>query len=79
MNYYLYGQGALQSLLGGEYAPGPLQFYHRNIPGFDGFYKGGYPSYNYDYIYGQGSPDVRKLFGLTQYPAAGVPQTSSNP
>jgi subtilase family serine protease len=79
VNYYLYTMGALQSLFGGVNAPEALQFYHRNIPGFDGYYKAGKPSYNYDYIYGQGSPDVRKLFGLEEHPAAGVPQTSSNP
>ena len=78
VNYYLYVLGALQSLAGGVNAPDELQFYHRNIPGFDGNYNGGYPSYNYDYIYGQGSPDVRKLFGL-KGPAAGVPQTATNP
>jgi subtilase family serine protease len=79
VNYYLYAMGALQSLFGGANAPEALQFFHRKIPGFDGNYNGGYPSYNYDYIYGQGSPDVRKLFGLEGYPAAGVPQTPSNP
>lgn len=79
VNYYLYAMGALQSLAGGVNAPKALQFYHRNIPGFDGYYNGGKPSFNYDYIYGQGSPDVRKLFGLEGYPAAGVPQTSTNP
>jgi len=79
VNYYLYTMGALQSLFGGVNAPEALQFYHRNIPGFDGIYNGGKPSYNYDYIYGQGSPNVRKLFGLEGYPAAGVPQTPSNP
>ena len=79
VNYFLYAQGALQTLVGGEHAPTPLQFYHRNIPGFDGFYNGGFPSFNYDYIYGNGSPDVRKLFGLRNYPAAGLPQTPSNP
>lgn len=79
VNYYLYAMGALQSLVGGVNAPDALQFYHRNIPGFDGYYNAGTPSYNYNYIYGQGSPDVRKLFGLRQYPAAGVPRTPSNP
>jgi subtilase family serine protease len=79
VNYFLYAQGALQSLAGGANAPDPLQFYHRNIPGFDGFWNGGFPSQNYDYIYGNGSPDVRKLFGLRGYKAAGLPQTPSNP
>jgi subtilase family serine protease len=79
VNYYLYTMGALQSLFGGANAPEALQYFHRNIPGFDGYYNAGKPSYNYDYIYGQGSPDVRKLFGLEEYPAAGVPQSRTNP
>jgi subtilase family serine protease len=79
VNYFLYAQGALQSLAGGTHAPEALQFYHRNIPGNDGFWNGGFPSQNYDYIYGNGSPDVRKLFDLRNYPAAGLPQTPSNP
>ena len=78
-NVYLYAAGALQSLAGGTHAPAALQFFHRGIPGFDGLYNGSSPSANYDYIYGNGSPDVRKLFGLTRYPAAGVPQTATNP
>jgi subtilase family serine protease len=79
VNYYLYAKGVEQTLFGGPKAPSPLQYYHRGIPGYDGYYHGGYPSANYDYIYGQGSPDVRNLFSLTQYPAAGVPQTKTNP
>lgn len=78
VNYFLYAQGALQSLTGGTHAPAALQFYHRGIPGFDGVYNGGFPSANYDYIYGNGSPDVRKLFGI-RGAAAGLPQTPSNP
>jgi subtilase family serine protease len=78
VNYFLYAQGALQSLAGGTHAPAALQFYHRGIPGNDGYWNGGFPSANYDYIYGNGSPDVRKLFGL-RGPAAGLPQTPSNP
>jgi subtilase family serine protease len=79
VNYYLYAQGAIQSLFGGDHAPAAFQFYHRNIPGNDGYWNAGFPSFNYDYIYGNGSPDVRKLFGLKNYPAAGLPQTPSNP
>jgi subtilase family serine protease len=78
-NYLLYAAGAAQSLAGGAHAPAALQFFHRNIPGFDGTYAGGQPSQNYDYIYGNGSPDVRKLFNMTRYPAAGLPQTPGNP
>ena len=79
VNYFLYAAGAIQTLFGGASAPASLQFFHRGIPGFDGAYNGNFPSYNYNYIYGNGSPDVRKLFGLTGYPAAGLPQTASNP
>ena len=79
INYFLYAAGALQTLAGGVNAPGSFQFYHRNIPGNDGLYNANYPSYNYNYIYGNGSPDVRKLFGLKGFPAAGLPQTPSNP
>ena len=60
-------------------APAALQFYHRVNPGFNGVYNDDFPSYNYNYVYGNGSPDVRKLFGLTHYPAAGVAQTATNP
>ena len=79
VNYYLYALAALQNRNGGASAPSALQFYHRNIPGFDGYWSGNQPNQNYDYIYGNGSPDVRKLFGMTAYPAAGTPQTPGNP
>jgi subtilase family serine protease len=79
VNYYLYASAALQTLAGGAKAPSALQFYHRANPGFNGVYYDDFPSDNYNYVYGNGSPDVRKLFGLTHYPAAGVPQTSTNP
>ena len=78
-NYYLYALGALQTLAGGTKAPAALQFYHRNNPGYNGVAPDSFPSYNYNYVYGNGSPDVRKLFGLTQYKPAGVPQTTTNP
>jgi subtilase family serine protease len=79
VNYFLYAAAAIQTLAGGVNAPGRLQYFHRKIPGFDGWYNGGFPSYDYDYIYGNGSPDVRKLFGFTNDPPAGVPRTPSNP
>jgi subtilase family serine protease len=79
VNYLLYAAGAIQTIAGGVNAPANLQFFHRNIPGFDGLYNANYPSFNYNYIYGNGSPDVRRLFGLTRYPPAGLPQTPSNP
>jgi subtilase family serine protease len=78
-NYYLYGAGALQTLAGGVHAPAAFQLYHRHNPGYNGVVPDSFPSYNYNYVYGNGSPDVRRLFGMTNRPAAGVPQTASNP
>jgi subtilase family serine protease len=78
-NYYLYAAGALQTLAGGVNAPAALQFFHRNNPGYNGVVSDSVPSYNYNYVYGNGSPDVRKLFGLTKYPAAGEAKTATNP
>jgi hypothetical protein len=34
---------------------------------------------DYNYIYGNGSPDVVNLFGLNPYGLAGTPQTATNP
>jgi subtilase family serine protease len=79
INPYLYAFGAIQTVAGGTRAPAALQFYRRNIPGFDGAYRDTYPSVNYNYIYGNGSPDIRKLFGFTNFQPAGVPRTPSNP
>jgi subtilase family serine protease len=78
-NYYLYAAGALQTLFGGTHAPAAFQFYHRDNVGYNGVVPDNFPSYNYNYVYGNGSPDVRKLFGMTAYPAAGMPQTPGNP
>jgi subtilase family serine protease len=79
VNYFLYAAGAIQTLVGGVNAPSAFQFFRRDIPGFDGYWNANYPSYNYNYIYGNGSPDVRKLLGLSFRPAAGQPQTPTNP
>jgi subtilase family serine protease len=79
INSYLYSLGAAQTKAGGVNAPAASQYYHRNIPGYDGVYKDTQPSQNYNYINGNGTPDVRKLFGLTGYAPAGLPQTPSNP
>jgi subtilase family serine protease len=79
INPYLYRMGQAQTLAGGVSAPASSQYYRRNIQGYDGEWTDTYPSKNYDYLYGLGSPDVRKLFGLTGFAAAGIPQTPSNP
>ncbi len=79
VNTYLYRAGAAQTAAGGVAAPPNKQYYHRNIPGYDGAWADTYPSQNYNYINGNGTPDVRKLFGLDAYGKAGIPQTPSNP
>ena len=79
LNSYLYSIGAAQTKAGGVNAPAASQYYHRNIPGYDGVYKDTQPSQNYNYLNGNGTPNVRKLFGMTAYAPAGVPQTPSNP
>lgn len=79
INPYLYTLGHAQTLAGGVAAPASAQFYHRNIKGFDGAYTDSEPSQNYNYLNGNGTPDVRKLFGFTNFAAAGVPRTPSNP
>jgi subtilase family serine protease len=79
VNTFLYSQGAIQTAAGGVSAPAAKQYFHRGQPGFDGIYNANFPSADYNYIYGNGSPDVAKLFGLTAYGLAGTPQTSTNP
>ena len=72
INPYLYTQGAAQS-------EGRASGYHQNIPGFDGKYLSTFPAPGYNYLVGVGTPDIRKLFGLTALAPAGVPQTATNP
>jgi subtilase family serine protease len=79
INTYLYQFGQSQTSAGGLNAPAASQYYRRNIQGSDGAWTAGYPTQNYNYLYGNGSPDIRQLFGLTGFSAAGVPQSASNP
>jgi subtilase family serine protease len=78
LNFTLYAAGAQQIAAGGASAPASSQFYHMNIPGYDGKYTAT-SGQGYNYIYGNGSPDVRNLFGLTSFDPAGTPRTISNP
>ncbi len=72
INSYLYAKGAAQTAGRGTY-------YNRKIIGFDGKYSSSTPSTGYNYIVGNGTPQVRSLFGMTALPAAGVPQSATNP
>jgi len=78
VNYYLYDRSLLQDLVGAGFAPPQFQYYHRNIPGFDGLYHTDYLIRDYNFITGNGTPDVRKLLDLGNL-SAGDPQTSGNP
>ena len=79
LNYTgLYQAGHDQIAAGGYQAPAAKQYYHMNISGFDGAYYTS-PTTGYNYITGNGTPDVRNLFGMTSLPAAGDPQSASNP
>ncbi len=73
VNTFLYQQSAAQS------SNSANNFYHQHIPGFDGKWSNTFPAGGYDYLYGNGSPIIRNIFGFTDLPAAGVPQTASNP
>ena len=78
INTGLYALGAIQTAAGGANAPAASQFYHMKTPGFDGTYTVG-SNVGYNYIFGNGSPDIRNLFGLAALPAAGNPRTATNP
>jgi subtilase family serine protease len=78
LNFFLYLAGAAQTHAGGVKAL-TSQYFHRGQPGFDGIYSAAFPSADYNYIYGNGSPNVVNLFGLNPYGLAGTPQTATNP
>ena len=78
VNSFLWTQGAVQDDLGGFQAAAPAQFFHKSIPGFDGFWRHS-STQGFDYMVGNGSPNMRTLFGMTKYAPAGDPQTPSNP
>jgi subtilase family serine protease len=77
LNTYIYNTGYVQTLIGAS-APN-YQFYHRNIPGFDGLYNTDPTKQPYNFLTGNGTPDVRKFLALTTAQPAGNPQTPSNP
>jgi subtilase family serine protease len=77
LNHYIYGLAAAQNALGG--LNGPIRYYHRRIPGFDGLYRTDYLVQPYNHMTGNGTPDVRAWLQVPQLPPAGNPQTLSNP
>jgi subtilase family serine protease len=71
-NYYIYSLAAGQQF-------GWNKAFHQGIPGDSGFYvsQKGVPGYNL--IVGNGTVSVRDFISAPDLPAAGVPQTPSNP
>ena len=70
VNRVLYAQAALQALVPS------LKFFHTDVQGFNGYdYTGGI----YDRVLGVGTPYTRNLMLAPFVPAAGNPQTPSNP
>ena len=72
LNRYLYTQSAQQ-------VQGASHGFNRITNGFDGKYSGNAPAGGYNYLAGNGTPRVRALFGMMDAPAAGDPQTATNP
>ncbi len=69
INPYLY------SLAQGQ-ASGGLSYLHQSIPGFNGLAAN---AGTYNFTTGNGTPDVLAMLGMTFAPAAGTPQSISNP
>jgi len=77
LNTYIYNTGYVQTLIG---AVAPTErFYHRNIQGFDGLYNTDPTKQPYNFMTGNGTPDVRAFLALENAAPAGNPQTVSNP
>jgi subtilase family serine protease len=78
LNPFLWAQGFVQTDLGGANAAPVAQFFHKGQKGYNGVVHTT-DTVGFDYMYGNGSPNVRTLFGLTGFAPAGDPQTISNP
>jgi hypothetical protein len=74
----LWAKGFSQTDLGGAKAAAPAQFFHKGQHGWDGVFDHS-DSLGFDYMYGNGSPNMRTLFGMTNYAPAGEPETPTNP
>ncbi|GGF27599.1 serine protease [Aliidongia dinghuensis] len=77
LNTYIYNTAFVQHYLGKSSAP--FRFYHQNIPGFDGLYNADPTKQAYNFMTGNGTPDVRNFLALPNVAPAGDPQTISNP
>ncbi len=78
VNPLIYTLSFLQTAAGGEHAPAPLQYFHRDIEGNNNGYtvKPGQP---YSEVLGNGTLDVKNFLQLQNAAPAGTPGTPSNP
>jgi kumamolisin len=70
-NYEIYSMAARQ-----QKGLAPHEFFHQNIPGFNGFYD---TNCGYNFVTGNGTVYGRNFILAPNVPAAGNPQTPSNP
>jgi subtilase family serine protease len=78
VNPLIYGLSALQTVAGGAHAPGPLQFFHREITGNNNGFTVS-PGQAYSEVLGNSTLDVKNFLGLSFAAPAGAPDTPSNP
>jgi subtilase family serine protease len=78
VNPAIYALSAVQTLAGGTKAPKELQFFHRDISGNNNGFTVK-PGQAYSEVLGNSTLDVKNFLLLQGAPAAGAPDTPSNP
>ena len=78
VNPLIYTLSAVQTLAGGAKAPEPFQFFHREITGNNNGFTVA-PGQAYSEVLGNSTLIVKNFLGLQLAPAAGAPDTASNP
>jgi subtilase family serine protease len=78
VNPLIYALSAEQTIAGGTKAPKALQFFHRNISGNNNGFTVK-PGQAYSEVLGNSTLDVKNFLQLQGAPAAGAPDTPSNP
>ncbi|HET9390193.1 MAG TPA: S53 family serine peptidase [Steroidobacteraceae bacterium] len=78
VNPLIYGLSLIQTLAGGEHAPKPFQYFHRDITGDNNGFTVK-PGQAFSEVLGNGTLDVRNFLGLHNAQPAGAPNTPSNP
>jgi subtilase family serine protease len=78
VNPLIYALSAVQTIAGGNRAPKALQFFHRDIAGNNNGFTVE-PGQAYSEVLGNSTLDVKNFLQLQGAPAAGAPDTPSNP